>query len=174
MKLCPYTNDPKRLCGIPSESAQNPSRFDNGQQSSKQGCLICFLRKVRRMQANQILAHLCVAYLGAIATFLLETASVAMSESMELCRGMAALMHYFLLSAVTWMSIEAYNLYQDLVKVFDTSHLSQNEFMCRAAVVGWGELGSFLSFAAERKQNDSGNVCQAIVKSDVLFVVLSF
>ena len=113
------------------------------------------------MQANQILAHLCVAYLGAIATFLLETASVAMSESMELCRGMAALMHYFLLSAVTWMSIEACNSYQDLVKVFDASHPSQNKFMCRAAVVGWGELTRHLSFGVERKENDCENECKA-------------
>ena len=41
------------------------------------------------------------------------------------------------------MSIEAYNLYQDLVKVFDTTLISQNEFMCRAGVVGWSKLKFF-------------------------------
>ena len=42
------------------------------------------------------------------------------------------------------MTIEAYNLYQDLVKVFDTTFISQNEFMCRAGVVGWSKLTFFL------------------------------
>ncbi|KAK3741405.1 hypothetical protein QZH41_018041, partial [Actinostola sp. cb2023] len=55
----------------------------------------------------------------------------------ETCKAISALLHYFILASMIWASIEAYNLYQDLVKVFDTSTLSHNEFMCRASLVGW-------------------------------------
>ena len=62
------------------------------------------------------------------------------SDSVDLCKALASLLHYFLLSSIVWMSIEAYNLYQDLVKVFDTTLTSQKEFMCRAGVLGWSKF----------------------------------
>ena len=84
--------------------------------------------------------HLCVSLLAAILLFTFGINSITDSDSLDVCKTTAALLHYFLLSAIVWMSIEAYNLYQDLVKVFDTTFISQNEFMCRAGVVGWSEL----------------------------------
>ena len=44
------------------------------------------------------------------------------------------------------MSIEAYNLYQDLVKVFDTTLLSHSDFMCRAGVLAWSKFRFYFKF----------------------------
>ena len=96
-------------------------------------------RKLRRLRQNQILVCLCLSLLAAILLFTFGINDVTDSDSLDLCKAMAALLHYFLLSSIVWMSIEAYNLYQDLVKVFDTTLISQNEFMCRAGVVGWSK-----------------------------------
>lgn len=81
-----------------------------------------------------------LSLLGVILLFTFGINGITDSHSLELCKAMASLLHYFLLSSIVWMSIEAYNLYQDLVKVFDTTFISQNEFMCRAGVVGWSKL----------------------------------
>jgi len=93
--------------------------------------------KLRRLRQNQILAYLCLSLLAAILLFTFGINGIMDSDALDLCKAMAALLHFFLLSSILWMSIEAYNLYQDLVKVFDTTLISQNEFMCRAGVVGW-------------------------------------
>jgi len=82
---------------------------------------------------------LCLSLLAAILLFTFGINGIMDSDALDLCKAMAALLHFFLLSSILWMSIEAYNLYQDLVKVFDTTLISQNEFMCRAGVVGWSK-----------------------------------
>ena len=86
-----------------------------------------------------------MSLLAAILLFTFGINGITDSDSLDLCKAITSLLHYFLLSSIVWMSIEAYNLYQDLVKVFDTTLISQNEFMCRAGVVGWSKLKSFLS-----------------------------
>ena len=85
-----------------------------------------------------------MSLLAAILLFTFGINGITDSDSLDLCKVMASLLHYFLLSSIVWMSIEAYNLYKDLVKVFDTTLISQNELMCRAGVVGWSKLKSFL------------------------------
>lgn len=52
------------------------------------------------------------------------------------CIIVAILIHYFTLSSVVWMGVEASNLYLKLVKVFgsDVRH-----FMSKASIVAWGE-----------------------------------
>lgn len=96
-------------------------------------------RKLRRIRANQILLQLCIALLVAILLFGFGTQNVATDKQQEICKVLAALVHYFLLSSIVWMSIQAYNLYQDIVKVFNTTTLTHTEFMIRAGVVGWGK-----------------------------------
>ena len=77
--------------------------------------------------------------LGAILFFTFGINDISDSHSPRLCKAMASLLHYFLLSSIVWMSIEVYNQYQDLVDVFNTSSISQNKFLCRAGVVGWSK-----------------------------------
>ena len=82
---------------------------------------------------------MCLSLLAAILLFTFGVNTLTGSASLDLCKVLAAFLHYFLLSSIVWMGIEAYNLYQDLVKVFDTSFISQTQFMCRAGVVGWSK-----------------------------------
>ena len=102
------------------------------------------LRKLRRLRQNQILIYLSMSLLAAILLFTFGINGITDSDSLDLCKAIASLLHYFLLSSIVWMSIEAYNLYKDVVKVFDTTPISQKEFMCRAGVVGWSKLKAFL------------------------------
>ena len=106
-------------------------------------------RKLRRLRQNQILVCMSLSLLSAILLFSFGINGVTHSGSLDLCKAMALLLHYFLLSSIVWMSIEAYNLYQDLVKVFDTTFISQNEFMCRAGVVGWSKSTLFFYFQSK-------------------------
>ena len=85
-----------------------------------------------------------MSLLAAILLFTFGINGITASDSLDLCKAIASLLHYFLLSSILWMSIEAYNLYKDVVKVFDTTLISQKEFMCRAGVVGWSKLKAFL------------------------------
>ncbi|KAK2556557.1 Adhesion G-protein coupled receptor G6 [Acropora cervicornis] len=91
---------------------------------------IVLSRKLRRLRPNQILVCLSMSLLAAILLFTFGTNSITGLDSVDLCKALACMLHYFLLSSVVWMSIEAYNLYQDLVKVFDTTLLSHSDFIC--------------------------------------------
>ena len=104
-------------------------------------------RKLRRLRQNQILVCMTLSLLAAILLFSFGINGITHSGSLDLCKAMALLLHYFLLSSIVWMSIDAYNLYQDLVKVFDTTLISQNKFICRAGVVGWSKSTLFSTFS---------------------------
>ncbi|XP_032219491.1 adhesion G-protein coupled receptor G2 [Nematostella vectensis] len=112
-------------------------------------------RKLRRMRANQILVHMCVALIGALLLYVfgIQTVSRDMSDA---CKALSSLLHYFLVSAMAWTSVEAYNLYQDLVKVFDTSLLTHTEFMCRASIAGWVVPSIVVIITVVSDQNNYG------------------
>ena len=90
-----------------------------------------------------------MSLLAAILLFTFGTNSITGLDSVDLCKALACMLHYFLLSSVVWMSIEAYNLYQDLVKVFDTTLLSHSDFMCRAGVLAWSKFRFYCKFYSD-------------------------
>ena len=53
------------------------------------------------------------------------------------CQAVAALLHYFILTTFLWMGVEAANLYQMFVKVFQTRN--QKAFLIRASTIAWGK-----------------------------------
>ena len=55
------------------------------------------------------------------------------------CTIIAILLHYFILSALCWMCVDAHNLYRDLVKVFNTNILSSTAFFLRASLFAYGK-----------------------------------
>ncbi|XP_052834277.1 adhesion G-protein coupled receptor G2, partial [Octopus bimaculoides] len=55
----------------------------------------------------------------------------------------AALLHYFLLTSLMWMTVEALHIYLGVVVVFKTH---QPPFMKRSSIVAWGMYNGFLSF----------------------------
>uniref|UniRef100_A0A670Z849 G-protein coupled receptors family 2 profile 2 domain-containing protein n=1 Tax=Pseudonaja textilis TaxID=8673 RepID=A0A670Z849_PSETE len=73
--------------------------------------------KVREDYPSKILVNLCFALLMLNLAFLVNS-WLAMFQNPGLCIAAAVTLHYFLLSAFTWMCLEAINMYFALVKVF--------------------------------------------------------
>lgn len=54
------------------------------------------------------------------------------------CKTGAIFLHFSLLSCLTWMGIEGYNLYRLVVEVFNSYF---EHFILKLCLVGWGEYG---------------------------------
>uniref|UniRef100_A0A8B9GL49 Adhesion G-protein coupled receptor G1 n=1 Tax=Amazona collaria TaxID=241587 RepID=A0A8B9GL49_9PSIT len=111
------------------------------------GCLISALASVctilflyfRSKQRDQITSmHIHMNLLGAIflldITFLISE-QLASSSSEAVCRAGGLFLHFSLLSCLTWMGIEGYNLYRLVIEVFSTYH---DHFLLKICLVGWG------------------------------------
>lgn len=96
---------------------------------------LMFYRKLRRDNPSKILINLSVALLGLNMLFLVNS-WFASFDSDELCIAVAAIQHYFLLAAFTWMGLEAINMYLALVKVFNAYVPS---YILKCCALGWGE-----------------------------------
>ncbi|KAL9950767.1 hypothetical protein ACROYT_G043325 [Oculina patagonica] len=93
-----------------------------------------FFKKLRKDQiAAKILLHLCASLLCVLIVFVAGVERGGVSE--DVCRIVAALVHYFLLVAFLWMLIEAYFMYQAFVKVFRDYG---DYVMWKCAAMGWG------------------------------------
>ncbi|KFR17072.1 G-protein coupled receptor 56, partial [Opisthocomus hoazin] len=111
------------------------------------GCLISALASIctifflhfRSKQRDQITSmHIHMNLLGAI--FLLDVAfliseHLASSSSEAVCRAGGLFLHFSLLSCLTWMGIEGYNLYRLVIDVFNAYH---DHFLLKLCLVGWG------------------------------------
>jgi len=99
-------------------------------------------RFFRSKQRDQITSmHIHMNLLGAI--FLLDVAfliseHLASSSSEAVCRAGGLFLHFSLLSCLTWMGIEGYNLYRLVIEVFNAYH---DHFLLKLCLVGWGEHG---------------------------------
>ena len=70
------------------------------------------------------------------------------------CRCVAVLLHYFLLTSVAWMSLEAYSLYVSLVKVA-VSHSSS--LFVVSSFVAWGVPALIVAITAGVASDNYGN-----------------
>ncbi|XP_033101222.1 adhesion G-protein coupled receptor G2-like [Anneissia japonica] len=99
-------------------------------------CLTVFTflsnKKFRKSVPKQILCQLCLSLLGLYIVFL---AGIDRTESNTGCIVAGALLHYFLLSSIFWMSVQAVNMYILFVKVFNT-HIPH--LFIRACLFAWG------------------------------------
>ncbi|NWX28992.1 AGRG1 protein, partial [Notiomystis cincta] len=111
------------------------------------GCLISALASIctilflyfRSKQRDQITSmHIHMNLLLAIflldVTFLISE-HLAASSSEALCRAGGLFLHFSLLSCLTWMGIEGYNLYRLVIEVFNAY---QDHFLLKLCLVGWG------------------------------------
>ncbi|XP_027321819.1 adhesion G-protein coupled receptor G1 isoform X1 [Anas platyrhynchos] len=111
------------------------------------GCLISALASIctifflyfRSKQRDQIMSmHIHMNLLGAI--FLLDftfliSAHLAASSSNAACIAGGLFLHFSLLSCLTWMGIEGYNLYRLVIEVFNAYH---DHLLLKLCLVGWG------------------------------------
>ncbi|NXN85591.1 AGRG1 protein, partial [Bombycilla garrulus] len=111
------------------------------------GCLISALASIstifflyfRSKQRDQITSmHIHMNLLFAIflldITFLISE-HLAASSSEAICRAGGLFLHFSLLSCLTWMGIEGYNLYRLVIEVFNAYH---DQFLLKLCLVGWG------------------------------------
>ncbi|NXT05753.1 AGRG1 protein, partial [Prunella fulvescens] len=110
------------------------------------GCLISALASIctifflyfRSKQRDQITSmHIHMNLLAAIflldITFLISEHLADSSEA--ICRAGGLFLHFSLLSCLTWMGIEGYNLYRLVIEVFNAYH---DHFLLKLCLVGWG------------------------------------
>ncbi|NWT87595.1 AGRG1 protein, partial [Lanius ludovicianus] len=101
-------------------------------------CTIFFLyfRSKQRDQITSMHVHmnLLVAIFLLDVTFLISE-HLAASGSEAVCRAGGLFLHFALLSCLTWMGIEGYNLYRLVIEVFNAYH---DHFLLKLCLVGWG------------------------------------
>ena len=92
-------------------------------------------RKLRTKLSPKILLSLCISLLLLLIIFLV---GIERTTNQRGCQVVAVLLHYFILTTFLWMGVEAANIYQMFVKVFQMG--SQKIFLIRASVIAWGKL----------------------------------
>ncbi|KAJ8041414.1 Adhesion G-protein coupled receptor G4 [Holothuria leucospilota] len=90
------------------------------------------IKKLRTSLPQQIVLNICFALLGLYISFL---AGIDQAHNYIPCVIFGALIHFFTLAAMTWMSVEAMNMYLLFVKIFNAQ---MNYFMIKASLIGWG------------------------------------
>lgn len=98
-------------------------------------------RKLRSSRPQQIILQICIALLGLDIFFLV---GIDRTELALACDIVAALIHFFCLASVAWMSTEATYMYLLFVQV---SSGNDRYFMQKASVIGWGMLKLIFSFS---------------------------
>ncbi|XP_071042513.1 uncharacterized protein [Parasteatoda tepidariorum] len=92
-------------------------------------------RCLNRDHPGQILIQLCISMLMMNTVFVLGSQRGSILGGIDVCVTVAILIHYFLLATLTWMCVEAINMYQLLIHVFATS---ESHFMLKRSVLAWG------------------------------------
>ncbi|XP_030838346.1 uncharacterized protein LOC115922802 [Strongylocentrotus purpuratus] len=119
-------------------------------------------RVLRGKQTNQIFICLCLTllclYLSFIVMMSLDSAKRQYQVKAGPCGFITALVHYFVLSSLTWMGVEGYNTYLIIVKIFDT-YIPR--FMLKAGGVAWGipALIVIVTGAIAEDKYAHGDVC---------------
>ncbi|XP_071081769.1 uncharacterized protein [Haliotis cracherodii] len=91
-------------------------------------------RCMNKDKSGKILLNLCASMLLMNVAFLMGAQS-STTYGEQLCMGVAVLLHYFLLTTLMWMLVEAVEMYQALVTVFAKY---ARFYMIKRCVVAWG------------------------------------
>ncbi len=105
--------------------------------SNFQTNLLHLHRRLRQTIPRKILIHLCISLLCLYLVFLIGIDL----KSGPMCLVAAGFLHYFVLTSVFWMGVEARNMYINLVTVFE---VSGSTFLRKAACIAWGSYSFFV------------------------------
>ncbi|XP_036361639.1 adhesion G-protein coupled receptor G6-like isoform X4 [Octopus sinensis] len=94
---------------------------------------VCF-RNLWKLITSKILVNLCSSLAVTNLIFLVGMQSYV-SKIIAVCKTIAALLHYFLLTTMMWMTIEAIHICLSVI-VLSTTY--QKYFMIRSSVLAWG------------------------------------
>ncbi|KAL4226889.1 hypothetical protein ACF0H5_014867 [Mactra antiquata] len=92
-------------------------------------------RCLNREKSGKILMNLCSSMLLLNIVFFMGSETSLSVSGDVMCKVVAILLHYFLLSTLTWMLVEAINMYQALITVF-TKY--SGFFMLKRCIFAWG------------------------------------
>ncbi|KAH6948254.1 hypothetical protein HPB50_023305 [Hyalomma asiaticum] len=95
--------------------------------------MVC--RKWRRGTGHQILFNLCLALVGALASFMAMAMVAKPRTSLVSCTCVGVALHYFLLVSFAWTFVEALLQYQRFVKVLGAY---VPKLVLKAAFGAWG------------------------------------
>ncbi|XP_071942669.1 adhesion G-protein coupled receptor G7-like isoform X2 [Antedon mediterranea] len=141
---------------------------------SKVGCLVsivCLIatlvaflsfRRLRNERPQRILISLSVSLLCLYIMFIIgiEPGDERTDRQMTKCMISATLIHYFTLTSIFWMVVEAVNLYYNLIKVFKSK---VSLFMLKASLFAWGVpgiiVGGMAGWETTRKEYMNDQYC---------------
>ncbi|XP_029652320.2 adhesion G-protein coupled receptor G6-like [Octopus sinensis] len=87
-----------------------------------------------KVMASKILVNLCISLAATYLTFLAGFKAYS-TEITAVCKAVAALLHYFLLTSFIWMAVEALHIFLGVVVVFNTY---QPSFIKKCSILVWG------------------------------------
>ncbi|XP_052827273.1 adhesion G-protein coupled receptor G6 [Octopus bimaculoides] len=94
---------------------------------------VCF-KNLWKLIASKILVNLCSSLAVTNLIFLVGMQSYA-SKVIAVCKTIAALLHYFLMATMMWMTVEAIHICLSVI-VLSTNY--QKSFMMRSSILAWG------------------------------------
>ncbi|XP_036369833.1 adhesion G-protein coupled receptor G2-like [Octopus sinensis] len=87
-----------------------------------------------KVMASKILVNLCISLAATYLTFLAGFQAYS-TEITAVCKAVAALLHYFLLTSFIWMAVEALHIFLGVVVVFN---IYQSSFIKKCSILVWG------------------------------------
>ncbi len=99
--------------------------------------IFIFHRCLNRDHAGQILLSLSSAMFAMNLLFVISSLKPYANYGHSSCIAIGALLHYFTLSSLLWMGVEAGNMYQMLVNVFAST---EKYFMAKRYLAAWGMI----------------------------------
>ncbi|XP_071483707.1 adhesion G-protein coupled receptor G6-like [Diadema antillarum] len=119
-----------------------------------------FSPKLRQKQPNQILLSISASLLFLYLTFFVVATLYEIDQvtSFWSCILAAALLHYFVLTSLTWMGVEGVNMYLLFVRVIN---FEIPRFMMKASLIAWGvpALVVITTGAVARRDYVAKDVC---------------
>ncbi|XP_036363929.1 adhesion G-protein coupled receptor G6-like [Octopus sinensis] len=92
-----------------------------------------YFKKLWKLTTSKILVNLCISLAVTNFIFLIGM-QVYIAKITAVCKTVAALLHYFLLTTVIWMTVEAVHVYLSVVVVFRTR---QESFLMWSSILAW-------------------------------------
>ncbi|XP_014771756.1 adhesion G-protein coupled receptor G2 [Octopus bimaculoides] len=94
---------------------------------------VCF-KNLWKLMASKVLVNLCCSLAVTNLIFLISMRAFTM-KIIIVCKTMAAMLHYFLLTSLMWMTVEALHV---CLALFLTLRTYQKSFMVRSSILAWG------------------------------------
>ena len=96
---------------------------------------LVFCRSLRNKLPKQILISFCFSLLSLYVVFVF---GIERTKPEAVCVSVSVLLHYFTLTSIAWMAVEAFHMYVSFVHVVGRwAHISK--FLLKASLLAWGK-----------------------------------